>query len=47
MYAKNKYGAANVIVYINSYLDGNENAITRDNNFRDLFVKNLTPIMMK
>ena len=43
MYAKNKYGAANVIVYINSYLDGNENAITRDNNFRDLFVKNLTP----
>ena len=43
MHAKNKYGAANVIVYINSYLDGNENAITRDNNFRDLFVKNLTP----
>lgn len=43
VYASKKYGAANVIVYINSYLDGNVNAITRDNNYRDLFVENLTP----
>lgn len=41
-YASKKYGANNVPTYIISYVNGNANAITRDNNYRDLFVENLT-----
>lgn len=41
-YASKKYGANNVPTYILSYVNGNANAITRDNNYRDLFVENLT-----
>lgn len=42
VYASKKYGINNVSTYIISYVNGNANAITRDNNYRDLFVKNLT-----
>jgi len=41
-YASLKYGKEFVDKYISSYIIGNENAITRDNNFRQLFNTYLT-----
>ena len=44
-YSYNKYGSIELVeAYINKYIEGNINAITRDNNFRSKFVNHmLTP----
>lgn len=42
-YAGQKFGITNVMRYIESYVKGNQCAISRDNNFRDLFIENITP----
>lgn len=42
-YAGQKYGVTNVMQYIESYINGNQCAISRYNNFRDLFIENITP----
>lgn len=43
-YAIKKYnGVDNTLNYLKTYINGNPNAITRDNNFRATFDKNLSP----
>ena len=43
-YAIKKYnGVDNTLNYLKAYINGNPNAITRDNNFRATFAKNLSP----
>ena len=44
-YSYNKYGSIELVeAYINKYIEGNINAITRDNDFRSKFVNHmLTP----
>lgn len=40
-YAIKKYSPYQVGGYLKSYIDGNQNAITRDNDFRNLFIQNV------
>ena len=37
LYASKKYGRKNVKLILQDYINGNQNAITRDNNYRKLF----------
>lgn len=41
--AQKKYGTDNIIKYLLSYIYGNHNAITRDYNFRQLFINYIPP----
>ncbi len=41
IYASKKYGNKNVLLILQDYINGNVNAITRDNGFRELFRTNL------
>ena len=43
LYAEQKYGYSDIHIYLSDYLRGNESAITRDNNYRDLFSEYLEP----
>lgn len=43
IYASQKYGSENVPLYLDSYRRGNLAAITRENNFRNLFHQYITP----
>lgn len=42
LHAANKYGRQNISKYLNDYMRGNQNAITRDNNYRNLFIENVS-----
>lgn len=42
-YAKQKYSTSDVYKYLEDYVNGNNHAITRDNNFRELFSEYLPP----
>lgn len=42
LYASSKYDVSNVLFYINDYILGNSNAITRDKNFRMLFKEHVS-----
>jgi len=46
-YAKLKYGSDKVAYYLEIYVNGNNNAITRDNNYRNNFIVYLPPDMVK
>lgn len=47
VYAVEKYnGIENAFKYIEAYVQGNQSAITRDNNYRELFSKYLSPAMV-
>lgn len=42
LYASKKYGAINVPIILRKYIEGDNNAITRDKNFREIFRTNLS-----
>lgn len=42
LYAEQKYGYSNVHIYLADYLRGNQCSITRDNNYRKLFIQNIS-----
>lgn len=42
LYASKKYGAINVPIILRKYIEGDNNAITRDKNFREMFRINLS-----
>ena len=47
LYAASKYGNSNVAMYLYDYMRGNQSAITRDNNYRNLFIKNIPPYKLQ
>ena len=42
LYAEQKYGYSNIHIYLESYLGGNQFSITRDNDYRNLFIQNIS-----
>ena len=47
VYGAMKYGIDNVSYFVQGYLNGEQNAITRDCNFRNLFKRYITPDIVK
>ena len=42
LYAEQKYGYSDIHIYLSDYLRGNQCCITRDNNYRNLFIQNVS-----